>query len=402
VRNSESAAQVNSSRGVKIDTNLVERLAYQLAAARGCRPSRSGKLGFSTHCPAHDDRVPSLSIALGNKPDTMVFHCFVGCTFDEILRAIVERGWLPKSFQAEFKPSRLIRQVQKAAAHYRWTYPGGATDYAVLRVHITLASRTGDRNSYEAAICYVADLAGIAKPTTVSHSHRRLVRRGWLSRAGRREQLRGKRFRLRLPDYTHTQLGDQRGGGDQERAKLPTATYHVPFARSRSPGADLWFNRDGLGKAAYRVWMALNTVRPISTDTLTAALGYSDPHTLRRYLRLLRLHGLACVGPDGGWRRVDRDLSALATQMGVAGKGARLKRQREEQRERYRDVMIDKLAKKMHRAERERTACVNETTGEMFEPRGPRNGLTSTGADGMSSGKACPREDRGDDERLAS
>ena len=41
-------------------------------------------------CPAHDDRTPSLSIQLGEK--AILFHCFAGCTNEEVLAALARQG----------------------------------------------------------------------------------------------------------------------------------------------------------------------------------------------------------------------------------------------------------------------------------------------------------------------
>lgn len=42
--------------------------------------------GAMCHCPAHDDRTPSLSVRVGDR--SLLFKCFAGCTGLEILRAI--------------------------------------------------------------------------------------------------------------------------------------------------------------------------------------------------------------------------------------------------------------------------------------------------------------------------
>ena len=41
---------------------------------------------FVTHCPAHDDSSPSLSVKerLGRKP---LLHCFAGCNYEDIYNA---------------------------------------------------------------------------------------------------------------------------------------------------------------------------------------------------------------------------------------------------------------------------------------------------------------------------
>ena len=41
-------------------------------------------------CPAHDDRTPSLSIQLGEM--AILFHCFAGCTNEEVLAALSRQG----------------------------------------------------------------------------------------------------------------------------------------------------------------------------------------------------------------------------------------------------------------------------------------------------------------------
>lgn len=43
--------------------------------------------GWVARCPAHDDRHPSLSISLGRNYE-LLLHCFSGCSFSKILRAI--------------------------------------------------------------------------------------------------------------------------------------------------------------------------------------------------------------------------------------------------------------------------------------------------------------------------
>lgn len=49
-------------------------------------------------CPAHDDRSPSLAIS--DKGDRVLMHCYGGCTFDEIRAAL---GMQPHEFFADGK-----------------------------------------------------------------------------------------------------------------------------------------------------------------------------------------------------------------------------------------------------------------------------------------------------------
>lgn len=48
--------------------------------------------GGLCHCPAHDDRSPSLSIRPGRK--RLLFHCFAGCPLGSVLEAIEATGLL--------------------------------------------------------------------------------------------------------------------------------------------------------------------------------------------------------------------------------------------------------------------------------------------------------------------
>jgi hypothetical protein len=53
--------------------------------ARGC----SCRKGGIVHCPAHDDRSPSLSV--NEKARQVLVHCFSGCTQDSVIAALRER-----------------------------------------------------------------------------------------------------------------------------------------------------------------------------------------------------------------------------------------------------------------------------------------------------------------------
>jgi hypothetical protein len=44
---------------------------------------------FLARCPAHHDQVPSLSVAAG-LDGRLLAHCHAGCTFDDIIHALLE------------------------------------------------------------------------------------------------------------------------------------------------------------------------------------------------------------------------------------------------------------------------------------------------------------------------
>lgn len=55
--------------------------------ARLARARRAGQDKWIGRCPAHNDRNPSLSIAVG-KDGRVLIHCFAGCTHRAILEAL--------------------------------------------------------------------------------------------------------------------------------------------------------------------------------------------------------------------------------------------------------------------------------------------------------------------------
>ena len=55
-------------------------------AALDCTPRRSGT-GYTSRCPAHADRNPSLSLTAGDR-QSVVLKCHAGCTYDEIVTAL--------------------------------------------------------------------------------------------------------------------------------------------------------------------------------------------------------------------------------------------------------------------------------------------------------------------------
>lgn len=54
--------------------------------AYGANPKQCVRDSFTSRCPAHDDRDPSLSVSTGDKG--IVLHCFAGCHTEDILNAI--------------------------------------------------------------------------------------------------------------------------------------------------------------------------------------------------------------------------------------------------------------------------------------------------------------------------
>ena len=71
-----------------------EELAQELRCTYpGCRCGKREGKGWIAHCPAHDDRNPSLSLtdAVGK----LLIHCFAGCSQQDVIQALVGRGLWP-------------------------------------------------------------------------------------------------------------------------------------------------------------------------------------------------------------------------------------------------------------------------------------------------------------------
>lgn len=49
---------------------------------------RQAARGWVARCPAHDDRSPSLALDVGADGETVLLHCFAGCSASEVLASV--------------------------------------------------------------------------------------------------------------------------------------------------------------------------------------------------------------------------------------------------------------------------------------------------------------------------
>jgi putative DNA primase/helicase len=71
------------------------------------KASRSGQ-NWTCLCPAHKDRMPSLSMALG-QDGQLLLHCYAGCSFDQILQELHHKRLLEnlcKNVPCSYRPSK--------------------------------------------------------------------------------------------------------------------------------------------------------------------------------------------------------------------------------------------------------------------------------------------------------
>jgi hypothetical protein len=200
-----------------------------------------------------------------------------------------------------------IDEIEHAADAMAWRGRAGATDRAVLQAHMIIARRVC-RLKYGAAVREVAELSGVASPGTVSVSHRRLARGGWLVvlQASTREA--PTRYLLRLPKGSQ-QNTHPTGGGVRPNVRLTSA---------QAPGQEAW-RWGALGLAKWKMWRALGgqTVLQLSEQMRIGR------RAVRAHLSCLTVWGLAERDSGGRWHRIEGDLGRIAKGLGTAGEASR-------------------------------------------------------------------------------
>lgn len=104
---------------------LTRNLPLETAAARIVKKLGGAwrSSGGMCHCPAHDDRTPSLSVRVGDR--SLLFKCFAGCTGLEVLRAIRRLNLdVPVDEEAVVQPLRERDIVLAERARIIWREAG--------------------------------------------------------------------------------------------------------------------------------------------------------------------------------------------------------------------------------------------------------------------------------------
>ena len=97
---------------------------------------RTGNGKYVSKCPAHADRSPSLSIKETESGDVL-FHCFAGCTFGDVLAALslrasdcfADSGPVTRRYNAQHKAHRVQSETEMLRSRY-----GLTSTYAVRLV----------------------------------------------------------------------------------------------------------------------------------------------------------------------------------------------------------------------------------------------------------------------------
>lgn len=99
-------------------------------------PSANG--AYVARCPAHDDRDPSLSIAVGRNGKPLL-HCFAGCSYEEIIGALGESHFAPlKSPNPRIVATTDYELIdggsgELVAIHRRFDHEGGGKHFGYFR-----------------------------------------------------------------------------------------------------------------------------------------------------------------------------------------------------------------------------------------------------------------------------
>ena len=102
------------------------------------------------------------------------------------------------------------------------------------------------------------------------------------------------------------------------------------------PGHDVWTNRSGLGKYAYRIYLETLS-NPSSAENLTSAGTFGVSRTVHKYLRSLEANGLAEKSGKGwvGITKTTEEAATLAAELGTHGRRERVRDGHGREREAY-------------------------------------------------------------------
>jgi hypothetical protein len=275
----------------------------------------------------------------------------------------LERSWESAVGLAKRKPPvqdrhetiALIARMRSRVETWPWPKLAGETYRRVLVGYLTIAERTG-KLVFAASVRTVADLAEVSIGVSLKAT-RWLQHEGWLRphQGYQRGTADAAIWRVQFPsgaDLTVEQLRrhalaallglsvntryqgvrlrtvhgtPQRDGQENEETEsvhgtpqgAVRETQHVTGAGT---GHDLW-RPGGLGARAGGIYRMLDATTPISARMLALRIGCRPQAVRRQLVGKLGRHGLAVKTP-AGWLRGDTDLDTVATELGVAGKGA--------------------------------------------------------------------------------
>ena len=84
-----------------VPASSLERSARQICEKLGGYWTRTRGMAC---CPGHDDRTPSLGVTLGHS--AILFHCFAGCSQEQVLDGLARQGIKANVLFAGGQPTR--------------------------------------------------------------------------------------------------------------------------------------------------------------------------------------------------------------------------------------------------------------------------------------------------------
>lgn len=154
----------------------------QILADRGLNPKPTGPAKWQALCPAHEDRVPSLSIATGHD-DCLLLKCHAGCAFADILGSLDVRSngnGRPEPIEYVYHDAAgevAFKVVRKPGKRFVQARPDGAGDWVwnmqgvervLYRLPRVLEAVTEGRTVYVAEgekDCHALERAGVTATT---------------------------------------------------------------------------------------------------------------------------------------------------------------------------------------------------------------------------------------------
>lgn len=268
----------------------------------------------------------------------------------EAARAYLDRSWDKASLFVQRNPPvsnreqvrQQIRFMRSAVSRFPWSALTGPIDLAVLSVHLDIAEKLGSLR-YAASLRRIAEVAGVNRDT-VGRSHGRLAR--FLARLPRKGSL-TTRWKLK-------------SAVTQDSINLSSKCENYCPDQRIQPDHDIWHQR-ALGKGCWRTWTTLGVNDGITISDLARQLS-TKPRTITERLKRLQRSGMASCSRRC-WYRIERDLDAVAAELGTLGKLEARKRQHKAERERY----------ECHRHDQERTrpdsnvTLISEATGKRMK-----------------------------------
>jgi hypothetical protein len=108
-----------------VSAPTLDRIRSALVCGRqGCECARPRG---NSHCPAHDDKTPSLSVSLKRDRSGLLLHCFAQCSYQAIIDALRPRGLWPTTTDYYLSNGYRHRRIDGADGTKKmyWVKPAG-------------------------------------------------------------------------------------------------------------------------------------------------------------------------------------------------------------------------------------------------------------------------------------